>query len=1211
MFENKAITGKGLFLLNALKAHLAEGARLRFDKAVGHIDALTKQQLHKPNILWDSIKNDVAYNQGTLFKVSPTKISSLSDSRVVIRFDDNDGKGRGIRSVFLFASLVKDVPDPEQDGKTIEQVIDGLDHVPFAVASSEHEMRIKNDDKNGMFVTFQLLLSNEYSRIASVEHGLATMQDLEDLSQDAQKGGVATIMFNAATSDLQLFDRNGNLIDQANLPIGIYNNGEPVTVRNKQFVYDEKIWVDPNAIYENANTIYGYKAELEDESYAQFGLKVGNAVDWFDEMDELGASAMKSALEGFKSDVLISANAESGLPSVVAPGPNHIAEAFKASDKLSQPSVVDFFDISLDRSKATPEDIGDDKVIILSDCKGDSEKLIRLLQGYMMLALDNPALLDVAFGAFVSAKLPALLAVAGNSGNHADLDWMKQHFGKYSDGIKNAADVAAVQEAFDALQGTQAGRNIAREILDIYPNEMFSIPGSIGIEALGIPTLAVDPADIQNKYTKTRCDELKDKYAELATEENGLANATTSELGDILRGILEEQVERARKAYLAADNAWHSVGGAYTDLHSVSIRSDGIVLNQDSQQYKISLSEETEKDGKQKIALSTVENGQVRPFAFIGDSGMLGGAPLFSVRIAAHASYVEGRCEWLLNSLAVSDGYEAHLKGQDDNGIIDENDITDADGSDANHLIIMTEPNLSPRDFNKLVIEISGITGSNQVPSHQFKNLNCIVPFRTIIDGEHQRNVCDIDLTEVLYSWVQTDVDELVEGEQLPPDMIIIHAWGMDIKETKRPVKEGQHHIGDATEPSSVLAGQNAMNSNASDSGNVTDIEGEGIDAFVNSDDTYPGMPVYRDLLSDGSLANRERLAYGTHVKILSLNDADHMALLHVVSDPKNDSHNGKLFILASEDHWEHLRIGGENASASAPSLDATQGDQEVLVAPDEVGKVCAVRVKTPARASDGSVVEILPTDVLVVENLIKGSDGKVKSIIAKVGQDKPDGKQVRLQFDSRLFVCFDDTIETKSFDLIEDEASWDASYANGGLMKYYSWADSVQPYKEDMWNTVEHRAGGWDDWHTAAGEQKDENGNYLYPNCIRCFAGALNAAEAKYPWCVPNFAGDDAHVVRFDYEGKTAVFPWGSRSLNWGCTSLPKVFNDDSFMLHGTVGNDNKVTITDEGSFEVSKFKMSVIDITKRTVHEDSDYWSVPGPTVSGESMMEEEGEF
>lgn len=676
---------------------------------------------------------------------------------------------------------MKDVPDKEHEGQTIEQVIDGLDHVLFAVASSEHEIRIKNDDKNGMFVTFQLLLSNEYSRIDSVEQGLATMQDLEDLSQDVQKGGIATIMFNAATSDLQLFDSKGNLIDQANLPIGRYNNGEPVTLHNKQFIYDEKIWVDPSEIYQNANTIYGFKSQ-QDAEYNSVGLKVGNAVDWYAEMDDLGAEALKTKIKAFEGTYILTLDEKTGEPRYA------FTQLKDEPEKLSEPSVTDFFHISLDRDSATLEDIGDDKVIILSDCE-TNEQRIRLIQGYSQLALDDVELLDAAYAAFVDSKLPVLLEVALSSENTSDILWIKQHFGKYSDSIRDA-DNDAVQGSFEALKGSQSGRNIAREILEVYPNELFEIPGSAGLKALGIPTLAVDPADIQNKYTKTKLDEIKEKYAELATKENGIKDADGSELGDILRGVLEEQVERARKAYIAADTAWHSVGGAYTDLHSVAIRSDGIVLNHDSQQYKISLSEETEKDGKQKIALSTVEEGQVRPFAFIGDSGMLGGAPLFSVRIAAHAVYEEGNCEWLLNSIAVSDGYEAHLKGHYVNGITDKNDIIGADGSGANHLIVMTKPNLSPRNFNKLVIEISGITGSNQIPSHQFKNLNCIVPFGKSLKGEHQRNWCDIDLTEVLYSWVQTNVDERVGDEQLPPDMIIIHAWGMDIKETKRHGKE-------------------------------------------------------------------------------------------------------------------------------------------------------------------------------------------------------------------------------------------------------------------------------------------------------------------------------------------------------------------------------------------------------------------------------------
>jgi hypothetical protein len=207
------------------------------------------------------------------------------------------------------------------------------------------------------------------------------------------------------------------------------------------------------------------------------------------------------------------------------------------------------------------------------------------------------------------------------------------------------------------------------------------------------------------------------------------------------------------------------------------------------------------------------------------------------------------------------------------------------------------------------------------------------------------------------------------------------------------------------------------------------------------------------------------------------------------------------------------------------------------------------------------------------------------------------------------MFVCFDDMDETESFEIIKDEESWNASYANGGLKKYYQWADSIQPYKEDLWNVVEHRAAGWADWHTAANEEKDENGNYIYPNCERCFAGALNAAEAAYPWCVPNFEGDERHIVRLDYTDETSLLPWGSRQINWGCESLPKKFNSIT-ALQGTVGDDNKVTVTNEGSFDDDKLHVSIIDLSKRTVHSDDEMW---GLTIIGGAgdMVEEEEEF
>ena len=50
--------------------------------------------------------------------------------------------------------------------------------------------------------------------------------------------------------------------------------------------------------------------------------------------------------------------------------------------------------------------------------------------------------------------------------------------------------------------------------------------------------------------------------------------------------------------------------------------------------------------------------------------------------------------------------------------------------------------------------------------------------------------------------------------------------------------------------------------------------------------------------------------------------------------------------------------------------------------------------------------------------------------------------------------------VNSLSFDYIHDSASWQQSYQNGGLKKYYEWSDAVNaPYKEDLWNTVANRA--------------------------------------------------------------------------------------------------------------------------------------------------------
>lgn len=119
-------------------------------------------------------------------------------------------------------------------------------------------------------------------------------------------------------------------------------------------------------------------------------------------------------------------------------------------------------------------------------------------------------------------------------------------------------------------------------------------------------------------------------------------------------------------------------------------------------------------------------------------------------------------------------------------------------------------------------------------------------------------------------------------------------------------------------------------------------------------------------------------------------------------------------------------------------------------------------------------------------------------------------------------------TEEVGEWDYIWNEDTWNASYANGALKDYYVWADSLSPYKEDLWNTVEQRPANWNDI------EKDGSGNpieyedgYHYANCERCWLGALNAPGAAYPWCGVKFTAFNG-TIKLNYDGGEAVYPWG-----------------------------------------------------------------------------------
>ena len=151
--------------------------------------------------------------------------------------------------------------------------------------------------------------------------------------------------------------------------------------------------------------------------------------------------------------------------------------------------------------------------------------------------------------------------------------------------------------------------------------------------------------------------------------------------------------------------------------------------------------------------------------------------------------------------------------------------------------------------------------------------------------------------------------------------------------------------------------------------------------------------------------------------------------------------------------------------------------------------------------------------------------------------------------------------ISFPEWDYVWNEASWNASFENGVLKTYYEVYDKLNaPYKEDLWNTVENRAANLSDARKdpETGEYVlDENGNYIYENCVRCWLGALNAPGAQYPWCCVKLPVPFEGTIKFKYDGGEDVFPWGEESRKFGrgfgIASIPAELGEE-FLLHDGV---------------------------------------------------------
>ncbi len=315
---------------------------------------------------------------------------------------------------------------------------------------------------------------------------------------------------------------------------------------------------------------------------------------------------------------------------------------------------------------------------------------------------------------------------------------------------------------------------------------------------------------------------------------------------------------------------------------------------------------------------------------------------------------------------------------------------------------------------------------------------------------------------------------------------------------------------------------------------------------------------------------------------------------------------------------------------------------------------------------------------------------------------------------------------ETK-YDFIKDESSWNASFANGALKKYYTKYPQEDLYGHNDWNATDHYAGFNDRvyeftsyadadgniqlatgtirtiWTNANRWQVkvltnsidgfvgndyfiertaevgttlyqlfseatgENNGTGIYvkitagptfPGMTQCWAGAVNATNAMYPWIAPNFESTDFEEgapkkIVYTYEGESSVMPWGDRLFGlgvagtqqepadrlWGMASVAEEFENKGFLIPENAVLDKFTTSQnpDEdvrgkvnswdgtlgaNNFDITKFNMLLIpanleltatvdnatNLSEATVTIDCDPLPYNGdvqyPTFSGENI-------
>ena len=197
--------------------------------------------------------------------------------------------------------------------------------------------------------------------------------------------------------------------------------------------------------------------------------------------------------------------------------------------------------------------------------------------------------------------------------------------------------------------------------------------------------------------------------------------------------------------------------------------------------------------------------------------------------------------------------------------------------------------------------------------------------------------------------------------------------------------------------------------------------------------------------------------------------------------------------------------------------------------------------------------------------------------------------------FNDKIYTCevYTDAECEGEYVVKQYHAQW---YSDNGVQRIYDVEDPVTDYYIptffDTPSTIFQLYAGAEGGYVATPDDlvyptghyiKVKEVNFGGPNVRPAWEAAVQAPGAQFPWIALKVENVSNQIVKFEYEGKTPVYPWGENRFGlggkaWGIASVAKEWEENGFLIQENANNGNESWSNDENGFDIDKFKLVLV---------------------------------